>query len=123
MIKKIGRSIICLFFLELYQVLLAVWECGGGTVLIYLLTAFLGISQHVAQGANLVFFVPTCVVAIIINLKNKNIDLKGIIGAVIGAKISVNMDVSHLRKYFGFFLILVACYEIYSLIKSRKKIV
>ncbi len=131
MIKKIGRSIICLFFLELYQVLLAVWECGGGTVLIYLLTAFLGISQHVAQGANLVFFVPTCVVAIIINLKNKNIDLKlariitlmGIIGAVIGAKISVNMDVSHLRKYFGFFLILVAFYEIYSLIKSRKKIV
>ena len=93
-----------------------------------MLTRFLGTSQHVAQGANLVFFVPTCIVAIIINLKNKNIDLKlakiitvmGIIGAVIGAKISVNMDVSHLRKYFGAFLILVACYEIYSLKKARK---
>ena len=104
---------------------------GGGTILIFLLTFMMGIEQHVAQATNLIFFIPTSIVAIIINIKNKNIDLKlakiitlmGIIGAVIGAKISVNMDVSHLRKYFGFFLILVACYEIYSLIKSRKKIV
>ena len=129
MIKKIGRSIICLFFLELYQVLLAVWECGGGTVLIYLLTAFLGISQHVAQGANLVFFVPTCVVAIIINLKNKNIDLKlaiiisifGILGAIIGSNISVYTDVRILKKCFGFFLIIVAINEIYSIIRLYKK--
>lgn len=49
---------------------------GGGTVLIFLLTFMLGIEQHIAQGANLIFFIPTSIVAIIVNFKNKNIDLK-----------------------------------------------
>ena len=48
---------------------------GGGTILIYLLTNFLKINQHVAQGANLIFFIPTCVTAIIVNIRNKNINL------------------------------------------------
>ena len=30
--------------------------------------------------------------------------ISGIVGAIIGAKISVNMDVKHLKKYFGIFL-------------------
>lgn len=104
-------------------------ECGGGTILIFLLTSFSGIEQHVAQGANLLFFIPTCLVSIIINLKRKNIRLKtaiiviifGIIGATIGAKISVNVEVNELRKYFGYFLIFIAFFEIYSLIKSYIK--
>ena len=29
------------------------------------------IDQHIAQGANLVFFIPTCVTSIVINIKNK----------------------------------------------------
>ena len=41
----------------------------------------------------------------------------GIIGAIIGAKISINMDVNRLKKYFGIFLAIIAIYEIYSLIK------
>lgn len=64
--------------------------------------------------------------AILVNLKNKNIQLKtaliiiiaGVVGAIIGAKISVNLNVSELRKYFGFFLIIIAINEIYSLIKT-----
>ena len=32
---------------------------GGGTILILLLSFLLGIEQHVAQGANLIFFIPT----------------------------------------------------------------
>ena len=63
---------------------------GGGTVLIFLLTFMLGIEQHIAQGANLIFFIPTSIVAIIVNFKNKNIDLKlatiisifGVLGAI-----------------------------------------
>ncbi len=47
--------------------------------------------------------------------------ISGIIGAVIGARISVNLDVKVLRKYFGFFLIIVAINEIYSLIKQYIK--
>ena len=49
---------------------------GGGTILIFLLTFLCGIDQHVAQAANLIFFIPTSIVATIVNLKNKNIDLK-----------------------------------------------
>ena len=47
---------------------------GGGTILIFLLSFMLGIDQHVAQATNLIFFIPTSIVAIIVNVKNKNID-------------------------------------------------
>ena len=47
---------------------------GGGTILIFLLTFFCGIEQHIAQASNLVFFIPTSLVAIYMNLKNKMID-------------------------------------------------
>ena len=49
---------------------------GGGTILILCLSLFLGIEQHVAQATNLVFFIPTSIVAIITNIKHKNIDFK-----------------------------------------------
>ncbi len=42
----------------------------------------------------------------------------GIIGAIIGAKLSVNLPINELRKYFGIFLIIVAINEIYSLKKK-----
>ena len=43
---------------------------GGGTILIFLLSSFLGIEQHIAQATNLVYFVPTAISAIIVNYKN-----------------------------------------------------
>ncbi len=99
---------------------------GGGTILILILSVFMGIDQHIAQATNLVFFVPTSITAIITTIKEKLINWKigipvaisGVIGAIIGAKISVNMDVNHLKRYFGFFLILITIYEIYSLVKQ-----
>ena len=102
---------------------------GGGTILIFLLTFMMGIEQHVAQATNLKFFIPTSIVAIIINIKNKNIDLKlaiiisifGILGAIIGSNISVYTDVKILKKCFGVFLIIVAINEIYSIIRLYKK--
>ena len=95
---------------------------GGGTILILVLTVFLGIEQHVAQATNLIFFIPTSIVAIIVNIKNKIIDKKlaitisifGVIGAIIGASIANKTDVISLRKYFGVFLGIIAIYEIYS---------
>ena len=49
---------------------------GGGTILIFLLSFLMGMEQHVAQATNLIFFIPTSIVAIIVNFKNKNIDTK-----------------------------------------------
>lgn len=102
---------------------------GGGTVLIFLLTFFAGVDQHVAQASNLIFFIPTSLAAIFVNIKNKNVDLKlaliisicGTIGAIIGAKYAVNTDVTFLRKAFGVFLAAVALHEIYEIIKGYIK--
>lgn len=102
---------------------------GGGTILIFLLSFLLGIDQHIAQATNLIFFIPTAVVAIIVNLKNKNIDLKlaiiisifGILGAIIGANISIRIDVGILKKCFGIFLAMIAINEIYSIFKLYVK--
>ena len=102
---------------------------GGGTVLIFLLTFMLGIEQHIAQGANLIFFIPTSIIAIIVNAKNKNINVKlgiiislyGILGAIIGANLSIHLDMKILRKYFGIFLLIISAHEIYSIIKQYKK--
>ncbi len=102
---------------------------GGGTILITLLTLFSGLEQHIAQATNLVFFVPTSIIAIFMNLKNKNVDLKlsfvisffGIIGAIIGASIAMNVNVQILKKYFGIFLSIIAIHEIYTIIKEYRK--
>ena len=102
---------------------------GGGTILIFLLTFVMGMEQHVAQATNLIFFIPTSIVAIIVNLKNNNIDIPlaiiisvfGILGAIIGANISINIEVVILRKCFGIFLAIIAINEIYSIIKKYKK--
>ena len=86
-----------------------------------------------AQGANLIFFIPTSITAIIVSKKEELIDFKtgipliifGIIGAIIGAKIATSLNVFLLKKLFGLFLSLITIYEIYSLIceyRFRKKI-
>ena len=102
---------------------------GGGTILIFLLTFMLGIEQHIAQATNLIFFIPTSIVAIIVNLKNKNIDIKlailisifGILGAIIGANISIHIDVEILKRCFGIFLVIITLNEIYSIFKLYRK--
>lgn len=102
---------------------------GGGTILILLLTIILNVPQHTAQAVNLMFFIPTSITAIIINFKNKNIDLKlgihiiiyGIIGSIIGAIISNKINVQNLRKYFGIFLLGIAIHETYNFYKEYIK--
>lgn len=103
---------------------------GGGTILIFLLTFFMGIEQHKAQATNLIFFIPTSIIAIFVNWKNKNIDFKlailisifGILGAILGANLSLYTNVSVLKKCFGIFLAIVAINEIYSIVKQYKKV-
>lgn len=98
---------------------------GGGTILIFLLGTILGINHHTAQASNLVFFIPTSISAIIVNLKNKNINIKiaivvsiaGIVGAIIGAKLAVLTNVNSLKKYFGIFLAVIAIHELLNLRK------
>lgn len=98
---------------------------GGGTILIVLLVYALEINQHVAQASNLIFFIPTAIISVIINIKQKLLDLKtgiivgvsGILGAIIGALISKNINDNLLKKIFGIFLAIIVIHEIYSYIK------
>ena len=99
---------------------------GGGTILILVLSNFLGIEQHIAQATNLVFFIPTAISAIIINFRQKLINLKlslfiilsGIIGTIIGSEIAINLNASNIKKYFGIFLLIISLNEIYWMIKE-----
>lgn len=101
---------------------------GGGTILILLLSLFMNMEQHIAQATNLIFFIPTSLSAILINLKQKNVDKKlaitisfyGIIGAVVGAKISENISSQNLRKYFAIFILTIAIHEVYKFYKEYK---
>ena len=103
---------------------------GGGTILILLLTMFLDIEQNVAQGSNVVFFIPMAITAIIIYIKNKNINFKvaipiciwGLIGTIVGSILSTKLEIGILRKCFGIFLIITAIYQAYSLYKRYIKL-
>lgn len=101
---------------------------GGGTILILLLSLFSNMNQHLVQGTNLLFFIPTSMVAIYMNIKNKTVDynfskiviISGIIGAAIGSLLSLKIDSNSLKKYFGIFLIIISIFEIYSFFTQYK---
>ena len=81
---------------------------GGGTILILILSLFLGVEQHTAQATNLVFFIPTSIAAIIVSIKSKLIEWKmgitiaavGIIGAVIRSKYIIKIKCKSVKKIF-----------------------
>jgi len=92
---------------------------GGGTILIPALTLIYGLEQQQAQNVNLMYFIPTAVVALISHFRNGNIEkgpvkklvFFGIIGAVIGSLFAVNMNPDLLRRFFGGFLLVMGVYE------------
>lgn len=94
---------------------------GGGTILIPALIFIEGLNQHQAQGVNLIYFVPTAVIALITHAKSKNIEkqivlpivVTGLLGAAAGAFIAVKMDADLLKKLFGGFLLIMGLTEIF----------
>lgn len=113
-------------FIGMISGIVAALGMGGGTVLILLLGIFTNMEQHIIQGTNLIFFVPTSIVAICMNIKNKIIDYKkamiiifaGILGAVSGSKLSFVFESERQRKYFGIFLLIIAFFEVYTLFRT-----
>lgn len=99
---------------------------GGGTILIPAYVLFLNIEQHLIQGINLLYFIPTAIVALIIHYKNNLVDFKvafaiiifGLLGSVIGGFIAVSLSSIILKKMFGIFLFLMGLYELF---KSKSK--
>ena len=88
---------------------------GGGAILIPALILLQGIGQQVAQGINLLYFLPTAIVSLIVHIKNKNVELKtaltlgisGVLGAIGGSLLAVRMSGGLLGRLFGIFLFLI----------------
>ena len=93
---------------------------GGGTILITFLTCFYDVNQLVAQASNIIFFIPTSIIASIVNIRNKKINWKiaiplsisGVLGAIFGSNLANKIEVKILKKCFAIFLIIIAIYEI-----------
>ena len=93
---------------------------GGGTILIPALVKLRDISQQGIQGINLVYFIPTAIIALVTHIKNGNVEktvvkplvLYGIIGAVIGSFVAISLDSDILRKIFGVFLVFMGISEL-----------
>lgn len=94
--------------------IISAWGVGGGTLLLLVMTLFLGIDQRTAQGINLLFFLPTALSALICHARRGFLDkptLKAAIpfavaAALAGAWIATAVDVELLRRPFGIYLLL-----------------
>ena len=106
---------------------------GGGTLLIPILTIFLSFKQKNAQAINLLVFIPMSIVALIIHIKNKLVDMKvgvpiicsGLVFSVIGSLLADYIGNDILQKIFAVFLLAVginqAVHAIIMLVKKNKK--
>ena len=54
--------------------ILSAWGIGGGTLLLLVMTLFLGVDQITAQGVNLLYFLPTAAMAVAQHRKNDLLD-------------------------------------------------
>ncbi len=94
---------------------------GGGFILLIYLSVFTDTNQAIAQGVNILFFLPIALISVCLHLKNKLIDVKtiikysiaGLVGAAAGSLLSVYLDTDILRKLFAIFLIVIGLRELF----------
>ena len=105
---------------------LSSWGVGGGTLLLVLMTLFLGVGHREAQAINLLFFLPTAGISLFFHRKNGFLDrevwrqaaVPGTAASLLGAVAAVTVDVSLLRRPFGVFLMYSG---VSMLLSARKK--
>ena len=102
---------------------------GGGTLLLVYMTAFAGVEQRLAQGINLLYFLPAGLLALPAHVKNGYIETPvllpaigaGLVCAALAAWAATAMEVELLRKLFGAFLIVVGLMELFTKPDSRSR--
>ena len=118
-----------LFLVGLLSGIISGMGIGGGAILIPALVIFVRPEQHIAQSTNLLFFIPTAIIALIIHVKNKSIHFKtafpiiifGVLGAYIGSKLAISISGIVLKKWFGIFLLAMSIYEFTRHTKKERK--
>lgn len=99
---------------------------GGGSLLMLWLTLVLGIAHSTARTVNLLFFLPSAVIATLFRCRQGALDIKkilpaiicGCIAAGIFAFLSKVLDIELLKKLFGGLLLLTGLREL--LYRPRK---
>ena len=89
--------------------ILSAWGVGGGTLLLLLMTLFLGVEQADAMAINLLYFLPTAAMGLLYHRKNGLLERAvlrtaapwGTAAAAAGALAATTVDVSLLRRPFG----------------------
>lgn len=102
---------------------------GGGTILIPVLTIFLGVGQHAAQAANLIAFIPMALLSLKMHKDRGLLKTEGVLGIVIPALVTsvatafatslISGEI--LGKLFGAFLILLGIKGLITLKFSQKQ--
>ena len=100
---------------------------GGGSLLMLWLTLLVGMEQPQARILNLLFFIPSALVACLFRWRQGSLNLKkiypaiisGCITAVLGSYLSQQLEVTCIQKIFGFLLILTGIREL--VYKPQKK--
>lgn len=109
------------FFAGAVTGVLSGFGIGGGTLLLIYMTAWAGVPQTLAQGINLVYFLPTAAAALPAHIKNGFIEkdvlvpaiLTGLVGTALAAWVATSLDVDQLHRFFGYFLIYVGISEFF----------
>ena len=106
--------------------ILSAWGVGGGTLLLLVMTLFLGVDQRMAQGINLLYFLPTAGAGLLFHRKTGMLDRQalrqaipwGVVTAALGAWAATAMDTAVLRKPFGVYLLVMG---VLTLVKKAEK--
>ena len=94
---------------------------GGGSLLLIYMTSFAGMPQTLAQGVNLLYFLPTAATALPAHFKNGYVEKRALLPAIalglacsaLTAWAATALDVELLRKCFGGFLIIIGLKELF----------
>ncbi|MCI1931715.1 MAG: TSUP family transporter [Clostridia bacterium] len=108
-----------MFLAGLFSGVLGGMGIGGGVLLIPALDFFTELTQQQIQGINLIYFIPSAFVAVIIHKKKGNIQTKkikpliiaAVIASIIGAIIALSIQSGTLKKLFAVFLLIMGVYE------------
>ncbi len=93
--------------------ILSAWGVGGGTLLLLIMTLFLGVDPSTARAINLLYFLPTAGVSLFFHRKNALLDKTiiwqavpiGLLVTAAAAWLATAIDTTLLRRPFGIFLL------------------
>ncbi len=102
---------------------------GGGSLLVLWLTEVLSMDQRLAQGVNLLFFLPAACLSAWLHGRKGQVEKKtaapamgvGAAAAALCAWISAGLDLSLLRKLFGGLMVFTGIRELFLCYRQRKE--